>query len=92
MPVVEITLFLYAQLQVKIICRSKQQRENEKGRGKSERKCVWLKRVVASLINLTIGQILRSSMTVNPLETKQIIKKIVEINLFDAVGSFGDLF
>ncbi len=46
----------------------------ERARKKEERvrDCVKLVRVVALVVNLTVGQIPKSSVTVNPLETNRL--------------------
>ena len=69
-PVVRISQIIYARLQVKTIREGRQQREKERAKKgeKRVRDCVLLKVIVASLINLTVGQIPRSSMMDNPLE------------------------
>ncbi len=57
---------------------SKQWKENERARWKEKRvrDSVWLERVVALLVNLTVGLIPRSSIMDNPLETKQGMNKM----------------
>ncbi len=58
-PAIEILHFLYTRLQVKTMCGNKLQREKERAikNEKIVRYGVLLKRVLVSLINLTVGQI-----------------------------------
>ncbi len=69
-PIVKISQFIYARLQVKTIGEigSRGRRRKRERRRKGVRDSMQLERVVASNINLTIGQIPRSSMMDNPQE------------------------
>jgi len=61
-PLVEISQFLYTKLQVKIIRGNRQQMEKERTRKREKRgrESVQIQSVAASLLNLTVGQNLRS--------------------------------
>jgi hypothetical protein len=74
MPVVKTSQFLFARLQVKTIRDSSQQREKERAKNweKKVRGCVLLKVIVTSLVNLTVGQISRSSAMGKLLDTNKM--------------------
>jgi hypothetical protein len=71
--IVEISQFKNARLQVRTFEENGHQREKkgEREMEKRVRYSVHLERVMVSLIKLTVGQIPRSSMTYNPLETNR---------------------
>jgi hypothetical protein len=68
--IVKVSQFIYATLQVKTIGEigSRGRRRKRERRRKGVRDSVQLERVVASNVNLTVGQIPRSSMMDNPQE------------------------
>ncbi len=61
---------LYGLWQAETIAGHEQEGENERKERKSERHCVARKGFLASVINLTVGQISWSFETANPLKQK----------------------